>query len=95
MNATDEAGHMMLVQGVPFCNQLHEREEQQVRKESVLSIAQSARRAGSAVVVVGPQNLRIVCEVCPQKPSGLRWHVDGHEVPASKVSHLLDVAQQE
>ncbi|SAL55655.1 hypothetical protein AWB69_05981 [Caballeronia udeis] len=79
----DEAGFSMLAEGVP-----------KVRRESVLSIAQAARRTGSVVVVVGPENLQILCEVRPQNPVGLRWYVDGAEVPASRISHLLDVAQQ-
>lgn len=91
---------LMLVEGVPAAaggcerNQLHEGAGK-VRKESVLSIAQAARRSGSVVVVVGPQNLRILCEVCMQKPSGLRWFADNFEVPASKVSYLLEQAQGE
>lgn len=82
MISQDEAGHMLLVEGV-----------QKVRKESILSIAQAARRTGSVVVVVGPENLKILCEVDPAKPSGLRWYADNFEIPASKISYLLDVAQ--
>ncbi|CAE6876036.1 hypothetical protein R69608_01406 [Paraburkholderia nemoris] len=63
-------------------------------KESVLSLAVAARRNGSVVVVLGPENTRILCEVDPAKPSGLRWFADNFEVPASKISHLLDVIQQ-
>jgi len=77
-----EMGLPMLAEGV-----------QKVRKESVLSIAQAARRTGSVVVVVGEENLKILCEVCEQKSSGLQWYVDGLEIQASRVSHLLDVAQ--
>lgn len=100
MRQVDETGWPLLVEGVPVvgkgscvCNQLRSG-GQKVRKESVLSIAQAARRSGSVIVVVGPENLRILCEVCPRKPSGLRWYVDNFEAPASKVSHLLEVAQQ-
>jgi hypothetical protein len=64
-----------------------------VHKESVLSIAQAARRVGSVVVIVGPENLRILCEVNLQRPMGLSWFADGTEVQASEVSRLLDVAQ--
>lgn len=86
----DECGLPMLVEGVPR-NQL--RSEGQMKKESVLSIAQSARRTGSCMVVLGPENTQILCEVCVQKPSGLRWFADGFEVPCSKISYLLDVVQ--
>ncbi|WP_158935063.1 hypothetical protein [Burkholderia sp. S171] len=65
-----------------------------MRKESLQSIAQSAMRLGSVVVIVGEQNLKILCEVAMQTPSGLRWYVDNTEVQASEVSRLLDVAQQ-
>lgn len=80
----DEAGFSILVEGV-----------QKVRRESVLSIAQAARRSGSVAVIVGRENLKILCEVDPSKPSGLRWYADGFEIPASKISHLLDAAQGE
>jgi len=65
-----------------------------MRRESVQSIAQAARRVGSVVTVVGEQNLKILCEVNLQRPMGLAWHVDGIELPVSEVSRLLDVAQQ-
>lgn len=78
----DEMGLPLLAAGV-----------QKVRRESVLSIAQAARRAGSVVVVVGPENLKILCEVSSQTPSGLKWFADNAEVPASRVSHLLALAQ--
>jgi len=72
-------------------NQL--RVEEKMKKESVLSIACAARRVGQVVVVLGPENTQILCEVCVQKPSGLRWFADGFEVPCSKISYLLDVVQ--
>ncbi len=101
MNAHDEAGMLMLAEGVPAkeqgsCgrNQLREGTSK-VRKpkESVLSLAVAARRTGSVVVVLGPENTRILCEVCPLKPSGLRWFADGVEVAASKISYLLENVQ--
>ena len=64
-----------------------------MRRESVQSIAQAARRVGSVVTIVGEQNLKILCEVNLQRPMGLSWFADGTEVQASEVSRLLDVAQ--
>ncbi|MGX7001945.1 hypothetical protein [Caballeronia sp. KNU42] len=64
-----------------------------MRKESVLSIAQSARRMGSVVVIVGEQNLRILCEVAMHTPSGLKWYADNTEVTAVEIARLLDDAQ--
>lgn len=78
----DEMGLPLLAEGV------------RVRKESLLSIAQAARRTGSVVVIVGPGNMKILCEVHPQRPFDLRWFVDNEELPASRVSHLLALAQR-
>ena len=64
-----------------------------MRRESVLSIAQAARRVGSVVVIVGAENLRILCEINLQKPMGLSWFVDGSEVSAAEVVRLLDDVQ--
>ena len=66
-----------------------------MRRESVQSIAQAARRVGSVITIVGPENTRILCEVNLQTPSGLRWYVDNTEVSANEVSHLLALAQGE
>ena len=66
-----------------------------MRRESVLSIAQAARRVGSVVVIVGAENLRILCEINLQKPGGLAWFVNGAEVSATEVSRLLDTIQDE
>jgi hypothetical protein len=100
MFAQDECGWPLLVEGLlnveqGSCgrNQLRSEGGQQVKKESVLSIAQAARRSGSALVVLGPENLRILCEVCPQKPSDLRWYANNVEMPASRISFLLEQAQ--
>ena len=64
-----------------------------MRKESVQSIAQSAMRLGSLIVVVGPENTHILCETNLQKPGGLAWFVNGAEVSATEVSRLLDTIQ--
>lgn len=64
-----------------------------MRKESVLSIADAARRTGSLVTILGEQNTQILCEIDLQKPMGLSWFVDGVEATAAEVSSLLDHVQ--
>lgn len=62
-------------------------------RESVQSIAQAARRTGSVVVVLGPENTKVLCELNLQRPSGLAWFMNGAEVTAAEVVRMLDTAQ--
>lgn len=62
-----------------------------VRKESILSIALAARRAGKATVIVGNENTRIDCQHIDG--SEFLWWANGERKHAHEIGFLLDDVQ--
>ncbi|MGF6905318.1 hypothetical protein P3T22_006611 [Paraburkholderia sp. GAS348] len=63
-------------------------------KESILSLASAARRTGSVIVVLGPENTRLCCTYHVPTDT-FQWHVDDSPCPASRVSWILESLQDE
>lgn len=90
MTRLDESGLMLLVE--PVALQTTASALRTMRKESVLSICNAARRAGSITVVVGSGNTRIDCRYVAG--SEFQWTLNGQPVAAHQVSRALDRIQQ-